>query len=125
MARDYYNLEVFDHWEPLSGPMTTKETIEKYKYQKERIKFPGPRTAFKEDDNETPDTVGVVVLDSLGNVAVGVSTGGISLKPSGRIGGASVPGSGFWAIKNERSDDNDLSIACCTTGKIKLFIFIT
>lgn len=43
------------------------------------------------------DTVGAVGLDARGRLAAAVSTGGISLKPSGRVGDSAVVGAGFWA----------------------------
>ena len=54
------------------------------------------------------DTVGAVALDAEGRVAAAVSTGGMSLKRSGRIGDSPVVGAGFWA--------DDGQGACVTTG---------
>jgi len=65
-------------------------------------------------DDKVQDTVGVVVLDADGNVAASVSSGGIALKQSGRVGQASCYGCGCWAqrqIKNTNS-----SVAVSTTG---------
>ncbi len=54
------------------------------------------------------DTVGAVALDRGGHVAAAVSTGGMSLKRSGRIGDSPIVGAGFWAADGEG--------ACVTTG---------
>ncbi|MCE7946022.1 MAG: asparaginase [Chloroflexi bacterium CFX4] len=53
------------------------------------------------------DTVGAVALDSAGNVAVAVSTGGVRGKLAGRVGDSPIPGAGGWA-------DNALGAACAT-----------
>jgi L-asparaginase len=42
-------------------------------------------------------TVGAVVLDSAGTIAVATSTGGLTNKLSGRIGDTPTLGAGFWA----------------------------
>lgn len=57
------------------------------------------------------DTVGAVVVDSLGNCAAGCSSGGLILKISGRIGQAACYGAGCWASKEKNK-----AIATCTTG---------
>lgn len=54
------------------------------------------------------DTVGAVALDARGHVVAAVSTGGMSLKPAGRVGDSPVVGAGFWA--------DDRVGACVTTG---------
>lgn len=54
------------------------------------------------------DTVGAVALDKNGNVAAATSTGGLTLKLSGRIGDTPLIGCGTYA-------DNEAG-ACSTTG---------
>ena len=44
------------------------------------------------------DTVGAVAVDDKGNVAAGVSTGGVNFKLPGRIGDSPIPGAGFYAL---------------------------
>jgi beta-aspartyl-peptidase (threonine type) len=53
------------------------------------------------------DTVGAVALDSLGNIAVAVSTGGIDNKLPGRVGDSPIAGAGGYA-------DNALGAASAT-----------
>lgn len=55
----------------------------------------------------TSDTVGAIALDSAGNIAVAVSTGGLDGKIPGRVGDSPLPGAGAYA-------DNLLGAACAT-----------
>lgn len=57
------------------------------------------------------DTVGAIVSDLNGCVAVALSSGGINHKRSGRVGDTAIPGAGFW-IQHKSSQ----CVACCTTG---------
>ncbi|KAJ3087915.1 hypothetical protein HK102_009991 [Quaeritorhiza haematococci] len=58
----------------------------------------GPEAADPDDDDSTIyDTVGAIALDASGTVVAAVSSGGIALKYSGRIGEAACFGCGVWA----------------------------
>ncbi|RDX55102.1 N-terminal nucleophile aminohydrolase [Lentinus brumalis] len=46
------------------------------------------------------DTVGAVVWDAAGDLAAGVSSGGLLLKLPGRVGEAGIYGAGCWATRN-------------------------
>lgn len=43
------------------------------------------------------DTVGITAIDQYGSIIVGVSTSGLFMKKSGRIGDSALPGCGFYA----------------------------
>lgn len=79
------------------------------------------RLSIEVMDDHVTDTVGVVVLDSKGNVASTVSSGGIALKQPGRVGQASCFGCGCWAQnKVQRSHCQNgrtgLAVGVSTTG---------
>ena len=56
------------------------------------------KEAKEEEEEETLyDTVGVVTVDSSGNVCAAVSSGGVALKRPGRVGQAAIYGCGCFA----------------------------
>ncbi|XP_052276360.1 threonine aspartase 1-like isoform X2 [Dreissena polymorpha] len=68
----------------------------------------------KLSDQSVQDTVGAVCVDCNGNMASGVSSGGISLKQPGRIGSATMFGAGCWA--SNPTGPSDVGVAVATTG---------
>ena len=75
----------------------------------------------KDDEPFLLDTVGAIVLDSKGNFASAVSSGGILLKHPGRVGHSAMFGCGCWVEEEDDFDENNEkgSIAICTTGSGK------
>ena len=75
-----------------------------------------PRLEKHSMDDGVTDTVGVVVMDSTGNVASTVSSGGIALKQPGRVGQASCFGCGCWAQRARASQGKPYTVGISTTG---------
>lgn len=59
-------------------------------------RFTGLRKTLEAYPQLRPGTVGAAALDSSGGLAAATSTGGMSLKMSGRIGDTAVPGAGNY-----------------------------
>ncbi|XP_041036540.1 N(4)-(Beta-N-acetylglucosaminyl)-L-asparaginase isoform X1 [Carcharodon carcharias] len=63
----------------------------------------------RKSTSKNHDTLGLIVLDHLGNITVGVSTSGAPFKDPGRVGDSPLPGCGLYA-------DNRAGAAAGATG---------
>jgi beta-aspartyl-peptidase (threonine type) len=86
---------------------TLEPTPEKLKRHQQLLETRDPdRTFFSDEDlsqmagtHDDGDTVGAVAYDRYGCVSCAISTGGLWVKPVGRVGDSPLPGSGYWAQK--------------------------
>jgi beta-aspartyl-peptidase (threonine type) len=78
---------------------------------------PSARADLVHDEGRKHGTVGVVALDSHGNIAAGTSTGGTSAKRWGRVGDSPIIGAGTYAANS--------SCAVSATGAGEYFIRLT
>jgi taspase (threonine aspartase 1) len=62
------------------------------------------------------DTVGCICINSKGECAASVSSGGVAVKSCGRVGEAAVYGSGCWAGHSGAQGGVQLATACSITG---------
>lgn len=67
------------------------------------------------DGDTMQDTVGAVCVDSNGQIASAVSSGGIALKHPGRVGHAMFFGCGCWAQSHTKTSLS-VSVGCSTSG---------
>lgn len=89
-----------------SGPLISPQSLQRHASYKEML----DRDVLS---GEPPlkDTVGAIVSDLDGSVAVALSSGGVHCKRPGRVGDTAIPGAGFWILKRDSQ-----TAACCTTG---------
>lgn len=89
-----------------------KENIERKNMLTDRAKRTWEKRVKEiSDKNISPydghDTVGIIARDNYGSMVAGVSTSGLFMKKSGRVGDSALPGCGFYA-------DSDFGAAAAT-----------
>jgi len=100
------DLEIFPiSMERLKGPLISPLAIKRYQRHMDIY------------ESKINDTVGAICMDFEGNIAAGVSSGGISLKLPGRVGDSAIYGSGCWAEQNGRK------FACSISGTGEQLIY--
>jgi len=108
-----YNLQEEVPKDVLKGMHVTKKA--KHNYDKYARMISGDETEMRQEANDMNDTVGCVVMKSDGTVVAGVSSGGIAMKQSGRVGEAAILGAGAWTYKQSRGEKR-YSVGCSVTG---------
>ena len=73
--------------------------------------------------SSTPDTVGAIACDYSGRVCAGTSSGGIWMKPAGRLGSSAVPGAGCYSvngshIRGAAADEHKVSVRPSATASV-------
>ncbi|MGB1606208.1 MAG: N(4)-(beta-N-acetylglucosaminyl)-L-asparaginase, partial [Promethearchaeia archaeon] len=93
----------------LDGGLRERETLDVRTKTRQSGKD-GSQTSREENlrvSRDNHDTIGMIAIDKLGNLAAGTSTNGANHKVAGRVGDAAVPGAGAYV-------DNDVGAATGT-----------
>jgi taspase (threonine aspartase 1) len=69
-----------------------------------------------DDLDDVSDTIGVIVVDTEGNMSCAASSGGLGLKMRGRVGPAALNGVGAYLIPPDPSDPSKLGVSCVASG---------
>ena len=99
-----------ERWDQLQQIIKREKEKEKQKKQNPSSQ----NTEFEVEKAEKYGTVGAVALDSMGNIAAGTSTGGMTYKKFGRVGDVPIIGAGTFA--------NNETCAVSATGWGEYFI---
>jgi isoaspartyl peptidase/L-asparaginase-like protein (Ntn-hydrolase superfamily) len=75
----------------------TEYQLQQLEGAKQREQLPGKKSDLEADADQRYGTIGAVALDQHGNLAAATSTGGLSNKMPGRIGGSPIIGAGNYA----------------------------
>ncbi|KAK3293235.1 nucleophile aminohydrolase [Chaetomium fimeti] len=75
-----------------------------------------PPAGLEDAADMVTDTVGVIAIDLLGQIAAGSSSGGIGMKHKGRTGPAALVGIGTAVVPEDPDDDLATSVAAVTSG---------
>ena len=72
--------------------------------------------------SSTPDTVGAIACDYMGRVCAATSSGGIWMKPAGRLGSSAVPGAGCYAVNGDhiygKGEDNKPTVEASAAASV-------
>ncbi|KAG2043680.1 nucleophile aminohydrolase [Suillus americanus] len=93
--------------------MISPRATQEWQKWKSRLDHPVDGDSESLPQDAMQDTVGAVAWDNGVNLAAGVSSGGLLLKYSGRIGEAATFGAGCWA---QQSRSEHFGMACSISG---------
>jgi taspase (threonine aspartase 1) len=69
-----------------------------------------------DDEDKINDTVGVIVIDRMGNLATASSSGGLGMKLRGRAGPAAILGAGTAVMPADKDDPEKTMVAVVASG---------